>query len=169
MAYCDECGARCDNGTGPAAFPSCAQHGPRWRLGRNAPCAATLIEADGQVLLGRRARDPWAGCWEVPGGFVELGEHPADAAVREAREELGVDVTLTGLLGVYVTKTPRDWLQIVVYVATTDDRTPVADPAEVAEWRWFLPEDIPMDMAADHRRRIDDWLDGRAVPLPAGR
>ena len=39
-----------------------------------------MIVRDGQVLLARRAKEPYAGWWEVPGGFVELGEHPSETA-----------------------------------------------------------------------------------------
>lgn len=164
MAYCDECGIPC---SGRTPVPVCAEHGPRWRLVRNAPCAAVVIVRHGRVLLSRRAREPWAGDWEVPGGFVELGEHPEDTAVREAREELAIDIELTGLLGIYTVRHPlSDWLQVTVYTAATGDTEPVADPDEVSEWRWFEPADIPQIMASDHRQKIDDWLAGRAVPLP---
>lgn len=135
---------------------------------RNAPCAAALIVRDGEVLLARRAREPWRGRWEIPGGFVEHGEHPAATAVRELAEELGVRVRLIGLLGIYVHARPSaETLQITVYLGETDDE-PEADPSEVLEWRWCAPADVPEVMAGDHRRRIDDWLAGRAVALPGG-
>lgn len=169
MWFCDECG-RCVDGGDPllGQAPVCVDHGPRWRLIRNAPCAGAVVVRAGLVLLGRRARGPFEGCWEVPGGFVERGEHPADAAVREVREELGVAITLTGLLGVYLEQSARgEALQVTAYVATTDDAEPVADPTEVSEWAWFARDDLPHEMAGRHRLRIDDWLANRAVPLPA--
>ena len=138
---------------------------------RNAPCASVVVVRDGRVLLSRRAHAPWQGFWEVPGGFVEQGEHPEDAARREVFEELGLSVELTGLLGIYVHPVPdHDPLLITVYLgSTTDPDTSIRpDLAEVAEWRWFVPADVPEVMAGDHRRRIDDWQAGRAVPLPAG-
>jgi len=62
--------------------------------------AAVAILREGQVLAGRRVGPPAVrGGWEFPGGSVEPGETPAAAAVREAREELGVEVALTGSLG----------------------------------------------------------------------
>lgn len=140
----------------------CPVHGPRWKLVRNAPGAGLIITGDRGVLLGRRAREPWLGHWEVPSGFVEEGEHPADAARREAREELGVDVTLTGLLGVYLARLPdRQWVLSTVYVGETSDE-PVPNPTEVLECRWFDRHELPETMAAEHRRRIDDWLEGEA-------
>ncbi|MCU1351453.1 MAG: hydrolase [Acidimicrobiales bacterium] len=167
MSYCDECGRHCEPGGNGTTPPTCPEHGPRWRLVRNAPCAAVVIERDGLVLLARRARAPFAGEWEVPGGFVEQGEHPEDAARREAREELGIDVELTGLIGIYVEADHRiDPLQITVFTGRTGAVEAVPDPSEVSEWRWFGPDELPTHMAADHRRRIDDWLAGRTVPLP---
>jgi 8-oxo-dGTP diphosphatase len=170
--FCDECGRSCDPGDEPAGrAPACPVHGPRWRLVRSAPCTAVLIERAGRVLLSQRAHEPWAGRWEVPGGFLDQGEHPEDGARREVREELGIEVELTGLLGIYVHPVAgQDPLLIVVYVGTTDaaDGDVRLDPVEVADWCWFDPADVPEVLAGDHRRRIDDWLAGRAVPLPAG-
>ncbi|CAN5786621.1 NUDIX domain-containing protein [soil metagenome] len=169
MWFCDQCG-RSVTGGDPLAgeAPTCPEHGPRWRLIRNAPCAGAVIVRDGLVLLGRRARAPFAGWWEVPGGFVERGEHPATAAVREVGEELGIAITLTGLVGLYLEQSARDEsLQVTVYEATTEATTAVPDPAEVTEWAWFSPDDLPAEMAGRHRLRLDDWLAGRTVALPA--
>jgi ADP-ribose pyrophosphatase YjhB (NUDIX family) len=106
--------------------------------------------------------------WEVPGGFVERGEHPADAAVREVREELGVDVVLTGLVGMYLEQSSRgESLLITCYTASTSATEVSPDPDEVSDWGWFAPADLPEEMAGRHRLRLDDWLAGRTVALPA--
>ncbi len=161
--HCYDCGAACATA---GAVPVCADHGPRWMLVRNAPGAAVVITDERGVLLGRRAREPWRGCWEVPGGFVDLGEHPADTARREAREELGVTVTLTALLGVYVFRNPDgQWIQSTDYLGETADEA-VPDGGEVLECRWFAPADLPGPMAGPVERRIEDWRAGRARPLP---
>lgn len=167
--FCDECGDAATGGDPLAgAAPTCPTHGPRYRLIRNAPCAAAVIVKDGRLLLGRRAKAPFAGWWEVPGGFVERGEHPADAAVREVREELGIDVTLTGLVGLYLEDSASgEALQITVYEATTDATEALPDPIEVSDWAWFDPADAPAEMAGRHRLRVDDWIAGRTVALPA--
>jgi ADP-ribose pyrophosphatase YjhB (NUDIX family) len=62
---------------------------------------AILIEHDGGLLLQRRAIDPGKGKWTFPSGYVDRGERVEDAAVREALEETGLEVQLTGLLGLY--------------------------------------------------------------------
>ncbi|MCP4536054.1 MAG: NUDIX domain-containing protein [Chloroflexi bacterium] len=63
--------------------------------------AGVIVERDGSVLLVRRRMRPHQGKWTFPGGFVESGEHPADTAARECREETGLEVEITDLF--YVT------------------------------------------------------------------
>jgi 8-oxo-dGTP diphosphatase len=62
--------------------------------------AAVLIEREGAVLLVRRANEPQRGLWTLPAGFVDAGEDPAAAAVRECLEETGLSVRITGLVDV---------------------------------------------------------------------
>lgn len=72
----------------------------------DAPAANSIVpgaqvyirDADGRVLMQRRAD---SGNWSAPGGVMDLGESLHEAAVREVREETGLDVELTGLLGIY--------------------------------------------------------------------
>ena len=63
--------------------------------------AAICIIKDGKVLLSRRAIEPFKGGYDLIGGFIIPGETPEQAAIREAKEETGLDVKITGLLGVY--------------------------------------------------------------------
>jgi 8-oxo-dGTP diphosphatase len=62
-------------------------------------CVGAVVVADGRLLLVRRAHEPGAGEWSVPGGRVEAGETLADAVVREVAEETGLDVVCGDLLG----------------------------------------------------------------------
>src|SRR5438876_6968585 len=66
--------------------------------GNPVPTAVALIMRGGRVLLTRRARPPYAGTWDVPGGFLEAGEHPEACLRRELREELGMRVRQARLL-----------------------------------------------------------------------
>lgn len=62
--------------------------------------AAVLIERGDTVLLVRRLNDPRQGLWSVPAGFIDADEDPAEAARRECLEETGLEVEITGLLGI---------------------------------------------------------------------
>jgi ADP-ribose pyrophosphatase YjhB (NUDIX family) len=61
---------------------------------------SALIVADGKVLLVRRGKDPFKGCWTLPGGGVEPGETPREAVRREVLEETGLAIEVTGRIGV---------------------------------------------------------------------
>jgi ADP-ribose pyrophosphatase YjhB (NUDIX family) len=109
------------------------------------PVAAVIPrDADGNVVLLRRGFDPGAGLWTFPGGFVDLGESVTEAAIRETREEIGVDAELDGLVGVYSRASDR--VMLVVFAATITDEPRTTD--EAPEVRAFAPENIPWDEMA---------------------
>ena len=77
----------------------------------------TIIKSSSdRIVLVRRAIEPGYGKWVFPGGYVDRGESLVDAAVREAREECGLDVKLNGLVNIY--SYPGRAPVIVVYAAT---------------------------------------------------
>ncbi|WP_239126577.1 NUDIX hydrolase [Asanoa siamensis] len=109
----------------------------------NARPTASLVVLDGQgrFLALRRAMEPMAGLWETPGGFCDGFEHPRDAAVREGREELGVEVRLGDLIGMYVGtyEFQGELLPVLdcFYFATLDVAAIRLDPAESSDMTWF--------------------------------
>jgi ADP-ribose pyrophosphatase YjhB (NUDIX family) len=117
-----------------------------------------LIVRDERALLVRRAGDPYRGCWELPGGFSERGEHPADTARREIAEELGVQVRLTGVLGVYFDPYLDDVSQVLTFLGEISDE-PHPHPDEVCETAWFAAGELPPDdqLVPGHADRVRDW------------
>jgi 8-oxo-dGTP diphosphatase len=63
--------------------------------------AAVLVVLDGGLVLVKRGAEPERGRWAFPSGFVDRGESVEDAAAREMKEETGLDVSITGLVGLY--------------------------------------------------------------------
>lgn len=64
------------------------------------PCVGAVVHDDvGRLLLVLRGQEPARGCWSIPGGRVEPGESARDAVIREVREETGLDVTPSDLVG----------------------------------------------------------------------
>ena len=105
-----------------------------------------IVERDGQVLLQQRAIDPRRGFWTFPGGFLEFGEWPAEGAARETKEEVGLDVTLAGLQGVYAR--PDVGIVLVVYRGTSTEGEAVVGDFESLAVRWYALDEIPWDELA---------------------
>lgn len=143
--------------------PKCGAELPR----RNpAPTVDVLVyEPDRGVLLVER-RFPPPG-WALPGGFVEYGESCETAAVREAKEETGLSVVLTDLLGVYSRpdRDPRGHTMTVVYVARARDLSALAAGDDAGRAVFFPLEALPQ-LAFDHAEIVADFVRrlGRLAP-----
>ncbi|MFQ6059489.1 MAG: histidine phosphatase family protein, partial [Anaerolineae bacterium] len=120
--------------------------------------AGVLVERAGQVLLARRGINPGQGLWYLPSGFVECDESPQDAAVREVKEETGLDVALDGLLDIYTYRDdPRGPGILILYRghAIGGELSPCHEVTEVA---FFASDSLPTDIAfASHRRALAEW------------
>jgi ADP-ribose pyrophosphatase YjhB (NUDIX family) len=127
----------------------------------------TIIEtADRRIVLVRRAIDPGYGLWVFPGGYVDRGEPLTSAAIREAREECGLDVRLDHLVNVY--SYPGRAPVIVVYAATAIGGALCVDDEgleTVEVERTAIPwKDLAFRSTHDALR---DYLSGVRHPLPA--
>ncbi|MGF1466038.1 MAG: AmmeMemoRadiSam system protein A [Sandaracinaceae bacterium] len=129
-----------------------------------------VTETAGGLVLIERASPPSG--WALPGGFVDYGEDPADAARREVAEETGLQVSLHALLGVYgePDRDPRQHNVSVVYVGRAEGTPLGGDDARRAEV--FALDALPSPLAFDHAAILEDYRryrrEGRLpVPPPA--
>ena len=135
--------------------PTCPACGFIHYLDPKVAVAVVLGDAGG-VLLGRRRIDPASGRWSFPAGYVNRGEVLEDAAVREVLEELGVEIRLTGLVGVY--SELGEPVVLVVYAGVIEAGTPRPDGHEVSHVERFPLDELPDDLAFPHDRRVlRDW------------
>jgi 8-oxo-dGTP diphosphatase len=78
--------------------------------------AGVLVTKEGKILLVRRVMEPRRGLWSLPAGFVDAGDDPAEAAMREVREETGLEVEIDGLLDVvYGQEHPNGASIVIIY------------------------------------------------------
>lgn len=125
------------------------------------PCGGVLAVRDGLLLLVRRGEEPFQGYWDIPGGFLEEGESPKIGAVREMREETGLEVRLVDLFGFYMDRYVYQdelatTLNIYFLAEVVGGREQPADDA--AELGWFGPNELPGRIAFDHARLVlEDW------------
>jgi ADP-ribose pyrophosphatase YjhB (NUDIX family) len=109
------------------------------------PVAAAIPrDAAGRIWLLRRTLHEGAGRWTFPGGYVELGETVEEAARRETREEMEIDIELGGLVGVYSRATERT---VLVVFGARALGVP-CETEEASEVRAFAPADLPWDELA---------------------
>ena len=109
------------------------------------PVAAAIPRDDeGRIWLLRRTLHEGAGRWTFPGGFVELGETVEDAAVRETREELEMEIELGSLVGVY----SRADTRAVLVVFNARALSIARETAEASEVRAFAEAELPWDELA---------------------
>jgi 8-oxo-dGTP diphosphatase len=116
-----------------------------------------VIPSERGVVLIRRASEPFAGQWALPGGFVELGETVEEAAAREAAEETGLAVEVARLIGVYSEpeRDPRGHNVSVAFLVRvlSGELAAATDASEVS-----VLDPSSVELAFDHRRIIDDAL-----------
>lgn len=116
---------------------------------------SVAVVNDDQVLL--TMRDDFH-VWCLPSGGVEFGETVADAALRETREETGLDVKLTGLVGVYSRIGAIPDIHAVHFSAVPIGGELRTQAGETLEVQYFPLDDLPIEMIFGHKRRILDSL-----------
>jgi acetyl-CoA carboxylase carboxyl transferase subunit beta len=104
---------------------------------------ALVTDGEGRVLMVQRAFEPAKGSWVLPGGFIELEEPPAEAAVREVLEETGLQVRVNGLLDVLHRPDPQGLADIIIaYRAEVLSGMAVAHD-DAAAVGWFARDALP--------------------------
>lgn len=123
------------------------------------PTVDIIIECRGGIVLVKRRNPPFG--WAIPGGFVDYGESLEEAAVREAREETGLEVEILRQFHTYSSprRDPRFHTITTVYVATGEGELRAGDDAQQAGV--FGKDSLPGDIAFDHRDILEDYFRGR--------
>jgi 8-oxo-dGTP diphosphatase len=120
-----------------------------------------VVGADGRVLLTLRRRPPEAGCWSIVGGRVEMFERLEECAVREAREEAGVEIVLDRLLCVtdhIVAAERQHWVSPAYLATIVGGEVANLEPDKTVSVQWFDVADLPGELTQTARNAIDAYL-----------
>jgi 8-oxo-dGTP diphosphatase len=131
------------------------------------PAVAMIIPRGDKIVLVRRAEEPYRGHWCLPAGFMELNETPQQCAVREAKEETGLDIRVRELFGVYAGQDdPRARVVLIIYlVEMVAGELRAGDDA--SEARLFGPDELPEEIAfRSHRQAIGQYFGGEDEQNP---
>jgi len=157
---CPVCGTDVEPQDGGAKV-KCAQCGYVHYAHSSVTASALVADAAGRLLLARRAIAPYKGRWDLPGGFVEEGEHPLAALRRELREETGLDIEPERFVGVWMDRYGEDGGGVhtlnLYWTARATGEPNAAD--DVSELAWFAPDEIPPheELAFHMASVLDAW------------
>jgi 8-oxo-dGTP diphosphatase len=111
-----------------------------------ATAGALCLDDEGRVLLARRRAEPFRGRWDIPGGFLEEGEHPLDGVRRELREETGLEIEPLEFLGFWMDRYGGDSAAEATLNLYWTARVVSGNPQpadDVDALRWFSPAELP--------------------------
>ena len=153
--FCPADGTRLDEPC-PSGGASCPLCGRSWYRNSALAVGAVILEGD-RALLAVRAREPEKGRLDLPGGFLEVGEHPVTGLVREVREELGIEVEVFEppiLMATHTYGTDGQYVLAIGFRARIVEGEP--DPTDdVAEIRWVSAEELDSaDFTWEHDREM---------------
>jgi len=122
-------------------------------------CIVITDEADPKVLLIERKNDPFKGCWAFPGGFLDMDETAEQCALRELKEETGLDLVEIKQIGAYskVDRDPRGRTITIAYLAIIKSTQEVTGLDDAAKAEWFSLTSLPQ-LAFDHKDVMEDAI-----------
>lgn len=141
--------------------PHCGKPYSAWR--NPSPTVDVVIhDADRGVVIIKRANVPHG--YALPGGFIDEGEQAEAAAIREMKEETGLDVELLGLLGVYSRpdRDPRQHTLSTVFVGRAKNPGALQAGDDAAQAAWHHLDDLPEPIVFDHKKILADFAEVQA-------
>ena len=160
LRFCPQCGGTLESRLLKATEPErlvCSRCSFVYYIDPKVAVGTIITDEGGRIVLVRRAIEPGYGKWVFPGGFIDRGETVEAAALREAREECGLDIRLDRLINIY--SYPGVAVIIIAFAATVLGGCLACDD-EGLEAELFAPDQIPWDELAFRSTKdaLEDFL-----------
>ncbi len=160
--FCPRCAGRLEGRVIKEGEPErlvCGECGFVFYLGPKLVVGA-IFELDGGIVLIQRSIEPGYGKWTFPGGFVERGEVAEDAAEREALEEAGVEIEVTGIVGLYTYEGQVPAIAVFSARATGGEPAPLDETLDVKR---FPRDELPWSEMAfpSTEQALKDYLNNK--------
>ena len=124
------------------------------------PSTVAVIESEGKILLLQRAVPPQIGTWDAVGGFLAPNETAEECLIREAREEIGVDIVIHEFLGSHTSVYGSTGLNTIglAFKCSIAKRAEIKLSGENLTMRWFHYEELPQLAFSDVQKAIASWV-----------
>ncbi|KKR32539.1 MAG: Nudix hydrolase [Candidatus Falkowbacteria bacterium GW2011_GWF2_39_8] len=131
----------------------------------NPASSVILVNSKKQIYLAKRAEEPKPGLWAIPGGFIDFHESAEDAARREIKEELGIELTnlqfLCSFANDYLYKGTQYYPLDIFFISKIDlEKIVPVDKKELLDGKFFYINNIPFDEFAfiSQKKAIDYYI-----------
>lgn len=146
--FCPRCGSAHFPATSNRSF-KCEDCSFNYYVNSSAAVAILLFNEKGELLLTRRAFEPYIGKLDLPGGFIDPMESAEQAAIREIQEELGISVHSLEYFGTfpneYVFSEFSVFTMDIAFLAKTENLHEMTAMDDVASFEFFLPKEVDLD------------------------
>ena len=139
--------------------PHCQACGYVHYLNPGAASAGVVLDSDRNLLLIRRKIRPFQGDWALPAGYQEVDESPPETAIREIREETGIEVEVLSLLDlVWVPDDPRKPANVAVFLCRPIGGN-LGPGDDASDTRWFPLNALPSNLGFDNEQILKKHFD----------
>ena len=160
--FCQTCAARLEQRESHGAVrPVCPQCAFVYFADPKVAVGVLVEDAEGRLLYTLRDHDPMMGAWALPAGMVDRGEDVREAAVREVREETGLEVALGDLIGVYSRR--GDPVVFIAFCGAVTGGT-LSPGEEARDVRFFPADALPPPAFPTDPAVLAAWRRARARP-----
>lgn len=148
FSHCPYCGNLLKNKFEKAKKRLVCNQGHTVYLNSKPAVGALIVDDNQNVLLTQRAKEPYKGHWDIPGGFLELGEHPIEGIIREIQEELGIQINIERFLGHFIGEySEKDEFVLSIFYLVTADVTKAKPQDDISAYKWFSIDKLPNNLS----------------------